>query len=170
MSSKTPTPSQVAIALLCAGAFVFACGPRPHSEAASTASLATAAPVTLQGVEHKSGEDPRLGSRLEVQVERDGVEFALDVKNESKKHIELTFPNGQTHEVVVVDSLGREIWRWSTSRLFTQAVQNKLLGSGESIRVAEKWDRPTRHGKYTAIATLNSTNFPVQERADFVLP
>jgi hypothetical protein len=171
MSSKTPTPSQVAIALLCAGAFVFACGPRPHSEAAaSTTSLASAAPVELQGSEHVRGDDQRLASRLQIKVERDGVDFVLALTNESKKHIELSFPNGQTHEFVVVDSVGREIWRWSSSRLFTQAVQNKLLSSGESMHVAEHWDHPARHGKYTAIATLNSTNFPVQERAEFVLP
>lgn len=170
MSSSTPTPSQVAIALLCAGAFVFACGPRPHSEAASTATLLSAAPVMLQGAQHKHGADPLIASRLEVRVDHDGVDFALSVTNESKKHVELAFPNGQTHEFVVVDSMGREMWRWSTSRLFTQAVQNKLLGGGESMRVAERWDHPAHHGRYTAIATLNSTNFPVQERADFVLP
>jgi hypothetical protein len=124
----------------------------------------------LQGAEHKRGDDPRLASRFQVKLDRDGVEFALDLTNETKKHIELTFPNGQTHEFVVVDSVGREIWRWSSSRMFTQAVQNKLLSSGESMRVAEHWDHPTRHGKYTAIATLNSTNYPIQERADFVLP
>jgi hypothetical protein len=171
MSTNTPTPSQVAIALLCAGAFVFACGPRPHSEAASTANLLSAAPVVLQGSARKRGtDDPRLASRFDVKLDKDGVEFALNLTNESKKHIELTFPNGQTHEFVVVDSVGREIWRWSTTRLFTQAVQNKLLAGGESMRVAERWDHPARHGKYTAIATLNSTNYPVQERADFVLP
>jgi hypothetical protein len=177
MSSKTPTPSQVAIALLCAGAFAFACGPRSHPEAASAASVASATPVLLQGAQHSPqagqrsrGDDPRLASRLDIKVQHDGVDFALDVTNETKKHIELTFPNGQTHEFVVVDSVGREIWRWSSSRLFTQAVQNKLLSAGESMRVAERWEHPTRHGKYTAIATLNSTNYPVQERAEFVLP
>lgn len=170
MSSTSPTPSQIAIALLCAGAFVFACGPRPHSEAAQTTSLATAEPVMLQGSEHSHGDDPRLASRFDVRLDRDGVEFDLSVTNETKKHIEVAFPNGQTHEFVVVDSVGREIWRWSTSRLFTQGVQNTLLSPGESKRYAEHWDRPIRHGKYTAIATLNSTNYPVQERADFVLP
>lgn len=171
MSSITPTPSQVAIALLCAGAFLFACGPRPHSEAAaSTASFANAAPVVLQGTERRHGDDPRLASRFEIKVQRDGVEFDLNVVNEAKKHIELAFPNGQTHEFVVVDSVGREIWRWSATRLFTQALQNKLLSPGEAMRVSEHWDHPARHGKYTAIATLNSTNYPIQERADFVLP
>lgn len=170
MSSKSPTPSQIAIALLCAGAFVFACGPRPHSEAASATPLSSEATVELQGSEHSHGDDPRVASRFQIKVQRQGVEFILDVTNESKKHIELAFPNGQTHEIVVVDSVGREMWRWSSTRLFTQAVQNKLLSSGESMRVDEHWEHPAHHGKYTAIATLNSTNFPVQERAEFVIP
>jgi hypothetical protein len=170
MSSQTLSPSRVAIALLCAGAFVFACGPRPHSEAASTTSLATAAPVVQQGVQKVRGGDSKLASVFEVKVGAEGVDFALNLTNETRKHIELTFPNGQTHEFVVVDSVGREIWRWSTSRLFTQGVQNKLLSGGESMRLAERWEHPTRHGKYAAIATLNSTNYPIQERTDFVLP
>ena len=170
MSSQALSPSRVAIALLCAGAFVFACGPRPHSEAASTASLTTAAPIVQQGTQRDRSDDGKLATLLQVKVGRDGVDFALDITNEAKKHVEVTFPNGQTHEFVVVDSIGREVWRWSTSRLFTQAVQNKLLSPGESLRIAERWERPTIHGKYTAIATLNSTNYPVQERVQFVLP
>jgi hypothetical protein len=170
MSSTSISPSRVAIALLCAGALAFACGPRTHSEAASTATLATAAPVVQQGTTHAHHEGTPLTSRLDVKVEREGVQFALHVTNQSRKHIELSFPNGQTHEFVVVDSVGREMWRWSASRLFTQAVQNKLLSGGESMRVGEQWQHPVPRGKYTVIATLNSTNFPVQERTDFVLP
>jgi hypothetical protein len=170
MSSASISPSGIAIAVLCAGALAFACGPRTHSEAASTASLATAAPVLQQGATHARGDGAPLASRLDVKVERGTVHFDLHVTNQSKKHIELAFPNGQTHEFVVVDSIGREQWRWSASRLFTQTVRNELLSSGETMRVGEQWQHPTQHGKYTVIATLNSTNFPVQERAEFVLP
>jgi len=170
MSSKSLSPSHVAIALSCAGALAFACGPRAHSEAASTATLASAAPVVQQGVVHPRTDGASMTSRLDVKVERDAVQFGLHLTNQGRKHIELFFPNGQTHEFVVVDSVGREIWRWSSSRLFTQAVQNKLVNSNESIRYDEQWRRPAVRGKYTVIATLNSTNFPVQERADFVLP
>ena len=170
MSTASLSPSGIAIAVLCAGALAFACGPRTHSEAASTASLATAAPVLQQGATHTRSDGKPLASRLDVNVERGSVHFDLHVINQSKKHIELTFPNGQTHEFVVVDSLGRELWRWSASRMFTQAVQNKLLSSGETMRVGEQWQHPVPRGKYTVIATLNSTNYPVQERAEFVLP
>jgi len=170
MSTRSLSPSSVAIALLCAGALAFACGPRTHSEAASTATLASAAPILLQGGPRSHSSDGRLASNLDVKLDKDGVRFALRVTNETKKHIELAFPNGQTHEFVVVDSASREIWRWSSSRLFTQALQNKLLAGGESMSVAERWQHNREHGKYAVIATLNSTNFPVQERAEFVLP
>jgi hypothetical protein len=170
MSSTALSPSRVAIALLCAGALAFACGPRSHSEPGSAASLASASAVLLQGGPRVHNDDSRLASRIDVKLERDGVRFALRVTNETKKHIELLYPNGQTHEFVVIDSTGKEIWRWSAARLFTQSVQNKLLASGETLVKTERWEHPREHGKYTVIATLNCTNFPVQERADFVLP
>jgi intracellular proteinase inhibitor BsuPI len=170
MSRPSLSPSRVAIALLCAGALAFACGPRTHSEAASTATLAAAAPVLQQGTPHARTDGVPLASNVDIKLEHDGVRFALLLTNETKKHVELTFPSGQTHEFVVVDSIGREVWRWSTTRLFTQAVQNKLLSSGETMRVSEQWPHPSKRGKYTLIATLNSTNFPIQQRAEFLLP
>lgn len=170
MSSSTLSPSRVAIALLCAGALAFACGPRTHSEAASTASLTTAAPVVQQGTTHGHTDGVSLMSQLDVKLAKQEVQFALHVTNQGHKHVEVAFPNGQTHEFVVVDSAGREIWRWSTSRIFTQALQNRLLSGGETMSVGEQWEHPRAHGKYTVIATLNSSNFPIQERADFVVP
>ena len=170
MSSSSLSPSRVAIALLCAGALAFACGPRTHSEAASTASLTTAAPVVQQGTTHSHSDGAALASQLDVKLDRHDVLFALHVTNQGRKHVEVAFPNGQTHEFVVVDSVGREVWRWSASRLFTQALQNKLLGGGETMSVGERWPHPQARGKYTVIATLNSSNFPIQERADFVVP
>jgi hypothetical protein len=164
-------PSRILIALLCAGALAFACGPRTHSEAASTASLATAAPVTQQGSALRTAKKANtVSSVFDVRVQPDGVEFALRITNDAKKHIELSFPSGQTHDFVVVDSLGREVWRWGATRMFTQGVQNKLLSGGESMRIAEEWEKPPVHGKYVAVASLHSSNFPVEERVEFVLP
>lgn len=124
----------------------------------------------LQGVTSTSSKHATIASAFEVKVEERGVHFALRVTNDAKKHIELTFPNGQTHDFVVVDTAGREIWRWGASRMFTQSVQNKLLGGGETMRVTERWEKPTPHGKFVAIASLHSSNFPVEERVEFVVP
>jgi hypothetical protein len=166
--------TRLIISLLCAGALAFACGPRSRSEAPS--ALATAQPVRLAATaEHPRRRDSanphadvKLASQLEVDVAPSEVRFALDVKNVGGKHAEIDFPNGQSYDIAVVDSAGREVWRWAKGRLFTQSVQNKQLGGGESMQIAESWT-PTA-GRYTAIATLTSSNYPVEQRAAFVVP
>ena len=164
------TPRLVTISFLCIAAIAFACGPRSRSEASTTQALAAAAPVQHRVELAGHPSDSRLASSFDVKVEHNAVRFSFDVTNVGKKHVELHFPNGQNYEFVVLDSLGREMWRWSTGRLFTQALQNRLLSGGEAIRIAEAWEQPRPHGRYTAIATLRSSNFPIVEKADFELP
>ena len=101
---------------------------------------------------------------------KDGVEFSLHVTNVENHAVELRFPDGQTHDLVVLDSAGREVWRWSTGRLFTQSIRNKLLDANESVTYEEHWDGHAHPGTYTAVATLRSSNFPVEDRVTFTLP
>ena len=76
--------------------------------------------------------------------------------------------NGRTHDWVVFDSLGNEVWRWSDGRLFTQAMQNKVLRTDDSLRYDGSWsDAPP--GRYVAVATLSSANFPIERRVEFVV-
>src|SRR5215216_5697815 len=160
--------SRLLISLLCAGALAFACGPRSRSEASATLATVSSAQAT---VSHRTKVDEaRLSSRFGVQVGREAVHFALNVTNVGEKRVELAFPSGQTYDFVVSDTLGREVWRWGTGRLFTQALQNKLLGEGDTMAVSERWEPAELHGKYVAIATLHSSNYPIQERVEFVLP
>lgn len=166
--------TRLAISLLIAGALAFACGPRSHSEA--PAALASAIPVNTSAspapekIIRRTAPHgaPKVEPHFAVQVGQRNVEFALDVTNKGAKHIELDFVNGQAYDFTVVDSLGREVWKWSTGHLFTQGVQNKQLSTGESMQARETWKRAAP-GRYTAIATLRSANFPVEERADFVV-
>ena len=166
--------SRLIISLLCAGALAFACGPRSHSE---PKSLSSAIPAKLSSKTTERSERhtatskaPKIRSNLQVAVAKNEVHFALNVTNVSPKHVELSFPNGKSYDFVVVDSIGREVWHWSTGRMFTQGVQNKQLGTGDSMQVDEEWKSPAQAGHYTAIATLNSSNYPVEQRVDFVIP
>ena len=116
-----------------------------------------------------------LGTTLDVKVDardvnEESVNFALHVGNNTKKMIELRFPNGQTHEFVVQDSTGKEVWRWSSGRMFTQAMRNKLLKGREETVFEERWNTKGLRGTYTAIATLRSENHPVETSVEFVLP
>lgn len=169
------------IALTFASALVGACGPRAGSASQSKpAALATAAAIKTNATgeiaerpHHRATSstksEAKLDSKFDVTVDPRAIHFVLGVTNTGKKHVELTFRSGQSYDFVVVDSIGREVWRWSSGRMFTQGVQNKQLSGGDSMRAKETWTKPIP-GRYTAIATLNSTNFPTEQRADFVVP
>ncbi len=170
--------SRIIITLLCAGAVAFACGgPRSRSEApvalASAGTVKTpTSPTTPRTTRNSKGKpEVKLVTQFDVQTRGRTTEFALTIKNVGNKHAELDFANGQTYDFVVVDSAGRSVWQWSSGRMFTQSVQNKQLGSGDSMRVSETWKKAAiAPGKYTVVATLRSSNYPTEQRADFVLP
>jgi hypothetical protein len=148
--------------LCCAAAVAFACGPRSPSSA-----IAFAVPVKKRAVTVADG--PTVTSTLKVRVEK-SVALSLQVTNASGKRTEINFPNGQMYDFRVVDSTGREVWRWSEGRLFTQSLQNRLLDAGETLTFEERWVAPESHGEFTAVATLMSDNHPIEVRANFVVP
>ena len=167
--------SRLVITLLCAGAVAFACGPRSHAEAPVALASATSVRTTPQAPRvtrnSKARPEVKLVTQFDVRTKGRDAQFALTVKNAGNKHAELDFANGQRYDFVVIDSTGREVWQWSSGRMFTQIVQNKQLGSGEMMRVSETWKKPpVAPGKYTVVATLKSSNYPTEQRADFVLP
>src|SRR5436190_22904388 len=124
------------IPLLCLGAVAFACGPRSHSEASLVSvSLATptAAPVVKVKKTPKKEQQVRIAPRFTVSVEHKSIRFALDVTNPTKRDVEITFPDGQTHDFVVLDSIGRALYRWGTGRRFTQSVQKRTIDGGATL-------------------------------------
>ena len=154
---------RIIFGLMCVAVLAFACGPRPNTgEVASSVRTARARASATNG--------PALISTLGVTVKNGvkGVKMDFRVVNEGSKRLEVNFPSGKTHEVVVVDSLGREVWRWSNGRMFTQTLQNKVMHASDSLDFDATWhDAPA--GKYTAIATLASENFPMEQRTEFVV-
>jgi hypothetical protein len=135
----------------------FACGPRPSGGDASTRAHALRAP-------HPGAS---LAASLDVKVQ-DGVRIGFHVLNTSDKKLEVNFPSGQTHEVVVLDTLGREVWRWSAGRMFTQTLQNRVLRIADSLEYDAVWSDAPR-GHYVAVATLASVNYPMEQRTEFVV-
>ena len=49
-------------------------------------------------------------------------------------------------------------------------MQNRTIDGGETMHITERAALDLPAGSYVAIATLRSTNFPVQERVPFVVP
>lgn len=153
---------KVPFTLVCIAVLAFACGPRPRGESVAESSSG-ASPRRTPPTDARTPLTPS----LDVSVE-DGVRFAFHVTNDGGKKLEVHFPDGRTHDVIVLDSIGREVWRWSDGRLFTQAVQNRVLRASDSLAFIEAW-KDARPGKYTAVAMLASANFPVEQRIEFTV-
>ena len=159
--------SRIIAPLLIASALAFACGPLSHStevEATPERPAAEAAGVVADTV----GREGEVAASLVVEV-GDEVAVALAVANAAGKQVELDFADGQTHDVAILDAAGREVWRWSAGRLFTTAVQTKLLGADESATYAERWSPDGQRGSFVAVATLRSGRYPVELRREFTI-
>ena len=154
-----PVNEKVPFTLACIAVLAFACGPRPRGEAVTDRT------PTQRSV----AADPNtpLTPTLEVDV-AENVRFTFHVTNDGAKKLELLFSDGRTHDVAVLDASGREVWRWSEGRLFTQNVQSKVLRAKDQMVFEEAWENAAP-GNYTAVVTLGSRNFPVEHRADFTV-
>ena len=149
-------PNSPVLLLICAACVAFASSSSAHKQSSTNNPL-----------EHHRNA-AALASSFAVNV-RNGVEFKLNVRNNTKRMVELRFPNGMTHDFVVFDESGKEVWRWSSGRMFTQAIQNKLVKSNDAAVFDDRWSGQNAHGKFTAVAILPSENHPVQERVEFAL-
>jgi hypothetical protein len=160
--------SRLIIPILVIGAFAFACGPRPNE--ASTPSVSAVKSVAAPS-RRREPRPAKIRPAIAVTRDENGVvHVSLTVANAGDKATELSFASGKTHDVAVLDERGREVWRWSVGKLFTQALQTRPLGGGDSVNFDESWKPRDMRGRYVVVATLESTNYPVEQRAELVLP
>lgn len=111
-----------------------------------------------------------LVSTLQVQTRPDSVHFVLQVTNTGEAPVELTFPSGQSFDFVVLDD-GREVWRWSADRMFTQAIRTEALAPGETRAYEAAWDPPAGlSGDFVARAHLTAQEHRAEQQAHFRLP
>ena len=146
--------SRIIVPLLAAAVLMFACGPRTSSPVARVRPMV--------------GAEQGVTSHVIVDTSRGVVRFAIEVANDSRKRVELNFPDGRTHDFVVLNDAGQEVWRWSAGRLFTQVMRNRLLDAHATVVYDERWSPPSP-GDYTLVASLRSENYPVQQRVAFAL-
>jgi hypothetical protein len=153
--------NRLILPLLCAASVAFVAAPfshndRPIATARHTAEITAPIVTTFDITRPKDDADK--------------LRFTLNVRNNTLKMVELRFPDGQTHDFVVKDFAGKEVWRWSQGRMFTSAMRSETLkGKGETA-FEESWDSKGQHGSFTAVAVLRSNNFPIETSVQFVLP
>ncbi|MEO8910516.1 MAG: BsuPI-related putative proteinase inhibitor [Gemmatimonadaceae bacterium] len=154
--------NRLILPLLCAASVAFAAAPFSHQE------------KSIASVKRHSEElAAPIVTTFDITRQNNGSEklkFSLHVTNNTTKMLELRFLDGQTHDFVVKDFAGKEVWRWSEGRMFTSAMRSTTLKGKDETVYEESWNPKGQHGSFTAVAVLRSNNFPVETSVQFVLP
>ena len=154
--------NRLILPLLCAASVAFVAAPFSHDEKAIASvkrhgEEMSAPIVTTFDITRQNNDSEKL-------------KFSLHVTNNTTKMLEIRFPDGQTHDFVVKDFAGKEVWRWSEGRMFTSAMRSQTLKGKDETVFQESWNPKGQHGSFTAVAVLRSNNFPVETSVQFVLP
>ena len=94
-----------------------------------------------------------------------GVEDAqieLILKNDSDIPLNFEFPTSQTFEISILNSAGREVYRYSKGRYFLQAFQTVKVEPHKTYKRMEKWNyqlngKRVPQGEYTVISSFKPT-------------
>ena len=97
--------NRLILPLLCAASVAFAAAPFSHNEKPVASARHRA--------EEKAAPIVTTFDITRPKDDADKLHFTLSVHNNTSKMLELRFPDGQTHDFVVKDFAGKEIWRWS---------------------------------------------------------
>jgi hypothetical protein len=134
--------------------------------------------ITLAGVSAcaptgsvpQSSQTGPLVSSLQVETRGDSVRFLLQVTNAGTQPVDLTFPSGQSFDFVVLQN-GRELWRWSADRIFTQAIRTETLPPGDTRSYDAAWAPPAGvRGELVARGFLTARGNRAEQRSYFRLP
>ena len=96
---------------------------------------------------------PPAGLRLVLKVEGrnfpigEPIKIELKLKNASKEPVTITFPTSQRFDLVVSDTEGKEVWRWSHGKVFLQVIQEVTLEPGEELEFKATWDQRDNEGR-----------------------
>ncbi|MGE5590391.1 MAG: BsuPI-related putative proteinase inhibitor [Bacillota bacterium] len=79
------------------------------------------------------------------------VDLTLEITNRVAA-MTATYSSGQMYDFWVEQN-GREVWRWSRGRMFTQALVHRTISAGETLRFTVQWDGKDAQGKPAAPGT-----------------
>jgi len=71
------------------------------------------------------------GDRVTSFAAEAPIQLRLTLRNDSSEVVSLAFGSGRTHDAIVETEDGRELWRWSQGRMFTQAMSEVRLEAGD---------------------------------------
>lgn len=73
--------------------------------------------------------------------------FDFELTNHYSQSKELQFSSGQQFEVTITDEGGKEVYKFSDGKFFTQALIFKNIEPGESIKWRDSWSMTNKEGE-----------------------
>ncbi|MRX73484.1 hypothetical protein GJU40_15175 [Bacillus lacus] len=77
---------------------------------------------------------------VDAREDSEQVRFAIDLLNQTEEEVTFEFRSGMRYEIRVLNEDGKEVYRYSKGRMFTQAIEYVTLGPGESETYVETWN------------------------------
>lgn len=81
------------------------------------------------------------------------VDLTLEITNHVAA-MTATYGSGQMYDFWIEQN-GREVWRWSAGRMFTQALVHRTINAGETVRFTVQWDGKDAQGRPAAPGTYH---------------
>jgi hypothetical protein len=96
---------------------------------------------------------------LEVEPTAEKAVFNITFMNKGEEEANVTFSSGQKFELVIQDSSGKEVYRYSIGKMFTMALETIKLEPGKGIQLQDEWDymingKKAGPGDYKGIVTI----------------
>lgn len=97
-------------------------------------------PADTQGDLNESEDSGALDLLFDLSVHTDSYPYQLDidVRNDGDELAELEMGSGQKYEIIVTDSSGAQVYRYSDDKMFTQALELIPLEPNETISWSEE--------------------------------
>jgi len=88
-----------------------------------------------------------VGLTTDGTIQPDTMSIQLEIVNGTDNAIDYTYFSGQTFDIIITDSEGTEVYRWSFGKAFILPVIQKQLLPGERIRVGDEIELRNNEGE-----------------------
>jgi len=99
--------------------------------------------------------------RTDQAVYRSGepIRITFEVFNHAPTPVRFDFTSSQRYDVVIEDQQGKEIWRWSSGRMFTMALGQETVGPAKpQLTYEAEYTAKLKAGRYGIKGLLTDAN------------
>jgi len=88
---------------------------------------------------------------------KQGEPIRLTITVAAAEPITLRYRTTQRYDIVVTDTEGKEVWRWSKDKAFGEVVEEVSLEAKQSLTFDESWDQRDNDGQQVPAANYTVT-------------